>query len=112
MAKIGDNPCGKKFCNNNDKKLNGRIFNDYLKDIDSDTDKINYEEFLGLLLDMALEYNPDRSNFIYKQLTGLQLDKNAIKSIEYKYIQIAKTHGGGGETYYEEKVTTKQGRSS
>ena len=63
MAKIGDNPCGKKFCNNNDKKLNGRIFNDW-KDPREDT--IDWESFKKLIINMADVYNPDRSNYIFK----------------------------------------------
>ena len=66
LANSSKNPCGNK-CNNNDKKLNGRIFNDFKNPIE---DTIDYDEFLELLMHMADEYNPDRSDFIFNQLTG------------------------------------------
>ena len=66
LAISSKNHCGKQ-CNNNDKKLVGRIFYDFKDRIE---DTINYDEFLELLLHMADEYNPDRSDFIYNQMTG------------------------------------------
>ena len=108
MAKDKTNVCG-KACTSEDMHLNARIFEDR-KPAREDT--IDYEDFLKILLHMADAYNPDRSNFVYKQLTGLQLEQNRIKSIEYSFVQVAKTTGGGGESFYETQRSMTYGRST